>query len=360
VGETRFAVIMAGGPGKRFWPLSTSRCPKPFLALGSGGTLLQECYRRLRALLPAEHIFVIAAAAHDALVAAQLPELPAANRVGEAEGRDSAACIALGTALVAARCPAGSMAALPADQIIAPAESFARTLECLFDAVAARQCVGTIGIPPTEPAVRFGYVELGAAAGTFRGMEVARVARFKEKPSEDAAREYVRSGRFLWNAGIFVAPVAVMAAAMRRHCAPLGAALDEFERLLAAGVGPTEVTRRCYGALPKISIDYAVAEKLEEVITVRAPFAWDDVGDWRALGRHRERDADGNVVVGRHAGVATRNTIVYAPDLDVATLGVEDLVIAQKGKTLLVARADRLDELKSLVDKAGRQGWEDV
>ncbi len=358
--ETRFAVIMAGGPGKRFWPLSTARRPKPFLTLGAGATLLQACYRRLRLLLPADHIYVIAAEAHAAIVAEQLPELPAANCVGEAEGKDSAACIALGTAIVAARCPSGSVAALPADQIVSPEESFARTLESLFAAVEAQQCVGTIGIPPAEPAVRFGYIEVGASAGVYRGMEAHAVARFKEKPSEEAAREYVRSGRFLWNAGIFVAPVAVMSAAMRRHCAPLGAALDSFERLLAGGIDPTEVTRRCYGGLAKISIDYAVAEKLERVITVKAPFAWDDVGDWRALRRHRPADADGNVVVGRHAGVATRNVIVYAPDLKVATLGLEDVVIAHVGTTLLVARADRLDELKSLVDKAGREGWEEA
>jgi mannose-1-phosphate guanylyltransferase len=248
---------------------------------------------------------------------------------------------------------------LPADQIVTPDESFAHTLECLFDAVAAHQCVGTIGIPPAEPAVRFGYIEVGAAAGTYRGMEVTGVVRFKEKPTEDAAREYVRSGRFLWNAGIFVAPVAVMSAAIRRHCAPLGAALDEFGRLLGNGIDPTEITRRCYGALSRISIDYAVAEKLERVLTVRASFAWDDVGDWRALRRHRALDADGNVVVGRHAGVATHNTIVYAPDLNVATLGLEDIVIAQVGRTLLVARAERLDELKSLVDKVAREKWED-
>jgi len=360
VGENRYAIIMAGGPGKRFWPLSTSARPKPFLALDGRETLLRACYRRLRGLLPAENIIVIAAEAHAALVAEQLPELPPENRVGEAEGKDSAPCIALGTALVAARCPGGALATLPADQIIAPADAFARALECLFEATAAHECLGAIGIAPAEPAVRFGYLEIGPAEGRFGGMDVVRVLRFKEKPSAEAAAEYVRSGRYLWNAGIFVAPAAVMADAIRRHCAPLGEALDEFGRLLARGVDPTEVTRRCYGAAPRISFDYAVAEKAERVIAVHAPFAWDDVGDWRALRRHCAADADGNVVVGRHAGVATRNAIVYAPDLDVATLGVEDLVIAQAGRTLLVARPERLDELKTLVEKVAREGWEGV
>ena len=358
--NNRYAIIMAGGPGKRFWPLSTAARPKPFLALDGRETLLQACYGRLRALLPPENIIVIASAAHAALVAEQLPELPPENRVGEAEGKDSAACIALGTALVAARCPEGALATLPADQIITPAEEFVRALDCLFEAAAARQSLGAIGIKPTEPAVRFGYLEIGPAEGRFHGLDVLRVESFKEKPSAEAAAEYVRSGRYLWNAGIFVAPVAVMADAIRRHCAPLDAALDEFSRLLAAGVDPTEVTRRCYGAAPKDSFDYAVAEKAERVIAVPAPFAWDDVGDWRALRRHRPVDADGNVVVGRHAGLATRNTIVYAPDLQVATLGVEDLVIAQAGGTLLVARLERLDELKTLVEKVSREGWEGV
>jgi len=308
--ERLYAVIMAGGPGKRFWPLSTERRPKPFLRLFGPRTLIQACWSRLRTFLPPERIFVVAARSHEELVAEQLPELPPENRVGEAQGRDSAACVALGTALVADRDPDSVVAVFPADQVITPPEKFGRALVALAEATAAGSCIGTLGIKPTEPAVRFGYIEVGDPVGEFGGLPVHRVARFKEKPGPAQAAEYVSTGRYLWNAGIFVAPVAVMEEEIRTRSKPLGAALGEFKRLLAEGVSPTEVTARVYGQVPKISIDYAVIEKLEKVLTLKAPFAWDDVGDWRALRRHLPCDPDGNVSVGRHVSRRSSNTIV--------------------------------------------------
>jgi mannose-1-phosphate guanylyltransferase len=352
---------MAGGPGKRFWPLSTSRRPKPFLHLVGNETLLQACYRRLRSFLPAERIVVISSRAHLDLVEAQLPELPPANRIGEAEGRDSAACVGLGTALVASRDPEGVMAALPADQIIHPTGAFAGSIEALAEATSAESCLGTLGIEPAEPATRFGYVEVGEPAGTYGGLSVLRVAGFKEKPGKEEAVRYVDSGRYLWNAGIFVAPVRVLKHEIQKRFPPLGSCLEAFEKGFAAGEDPGDLTGRLYGAVPRTSFDYAVVEKLDRVLTLKAPFAWDDVGDWRALRRHLAADADGNLAVGVHAARDTRNCVVFAPDSVVATLGLEDVVVARAGKAILVARADRLDELKALVaDLEGREAGEEV
>ena len=350
-----YAVIMAGGPGKRFWPLSTARRPKPFLRLFGMQTLIQACWSRLREILPPDRIFVVAARDHEPLVAEQLPELPPENRVGEAQGRDSAACVALGAALVAHRDPEAIAAVLPADQVITPTGKFVGALKALAEATAAEACIGTLGIAPTEPAVRFGYIEVGERIGEFGGLTVHRVARFKEKPGPQEAQQYVSSGNYLWNAGIFVAPAAVMKEEIRTRFEPLGKALGEFERLLDAGVFPSDITERVYGDVPKISIDYAVIEKLEKVITLKAPFSWDDVGDWRALKRHMPGDSAGNVSVGRHVDAGSRNTIVFAEKKLIATLGLENVVVVEAEDGILVADQNSLDDLKGLVEAVERK-----
>ncbi len=350
-----YAVIMAGGPGKRFWPLSRPECPKPFLRLWGEKSLLQTCCARLKAVVPAENIIVIAAEKNRGLIGAQLPDIAPDNIIGEAEGRDSAACIALGAALVAHRNPEAELLVVPADQVIEPVEAFAGDVRALAAAVAAERCIGTIGIPPVEPATRFGYIQAGASSGTFRGKEVFSVSKFREKPGPEQARAYLASGDYLWNAGIFLAPAGVFKSEIRR-CEP---AFDPFfsqcGTLLEQGTDPSAMTARLYPLVPKLSIDYAVIEKLAKVVTLKASFQWDDVGDWAALTRYVPEDAEGNVVRGRCVSRDAARNIICVEDLQVAALGVEDLVIAQAGASILVARRDRLSELKELVNRIEEQ-----
>lgn len=354
-----YGVIMAGGPGKRFWPMSTAATPKPFLRLTGKDSLLQECYRRLRHFLPAQRILVIGAEAHLGLIAEHLPELPPENCIGEAQARDSAACMGFGTELVAHRDPDGILLAVPADQVIQPVEKFAETMQALAHAASSENCLATLGIPPSEPAVRFGYLEVGQGIGLYNGHEVSQVLAFKEKPELAIAESYLESGRYLWNGGIFVAPVKVLQEAIQTHYPPLGEMLPQFRERLSAGMNPTAITAELYNRIPRISIDFAVIEKLEKVVTIRADFDWDDLGDWRALRRYLPVDQQNNAVSGRHIGVDTQNTIVVAEGLKVATLGLDNVVVVQSGESILVARTDRLDDLKQLVsaiEKAEKDG----
>jgi mannose-1-phosphate guanylyltransferase len=353
-------LIMAGGGGTRFWPRSRQRRPKQFLALGTERTLLQQALDRLEGSVAPERIWVITAALHAAEVARQLPEVRPEQIVGEPAGRDTAACIAVGAALISREDPNATMVVMPSDHVIEPVQEFRRALHVAVQLAQEQpRALVTFGIPPTYPATGYGYLQRGEEAARRQGISVYRVRAFHEKPSADRAERFVASGEYFWNSGIFVWKAEAVLAELR---AQQPAIAEAAERIAAAWPTPQrqEVLAREYEALPRRSIDHAIMEQAGQVFAVQAPYRWDDVGAWLALERLNPQDAEGNTILARHLGLDTSGCVVVAePGRLIATVGVKDLLIVQDGETVLVAAKDREGDIKKLVEALRQRGWEE-
>lgn len=342
---------MAGGAGTRFWPLSTEERPKQFLALTEQRTLLQLSYARARLVVDPERILVLTNAAYTSIVAEQLPELPSQNIIGEPSRRDTAAAVALAALLTEQRFGQRAvMALLTADHIIAPPEEL-RT--ALIEAAEGCQsgALYTLAIPPTYPATGFGYLHLGE---TLEGHHLPhrRVVCFKEKPSLDLAAEFLEEGSYFWNSGMFVWTTAAILKEFERylpsHLATLRPVLQAHPRAIS-----TADLASAFAQLQRISVDYAILEKAQDVRAVVPNFTWDDVGGWRAVASYLPEDDLGNRCRGTVHHEQARGNLVFLDNSEesLLLLGVEDLIVVRAGTKTLVARRDRIDDLKGAVDR---------
>jgi mannose-1-phosphate guanylyltransferase len=353
------AMIMAGGGGTRFWPRSRRQRPKQFLTLSGERSLLQQAYDRLEAQVTPSGMWIITSAAHGEETARQLPEVAPDHIVGEPCGRDTAACIGLGAALIAAKDPSAIMIVTPADHVIEPVQEFGRAVHVAAQMAEEHpHALVTFGILPNYPATGYGYIHRGKEIANRQGIGVFRVQRFREKPDANTAEQFVASGDYYWNSGIFVWRAATILEALRQRQPRLHAAV---QRIAEAWPTPQRaaVLQREYAALDKISIDFAVMEHAEEVLVVQAPYRWDDVGSWLALERMHPQDADNNTILATHCGLKTTGCVIVAePGKLVTTIGVENLLIIQDGDATLIA--DRRDEgtVKQLVELLQKSGLE--
>jgi mannose-1-phosphate guanylyltransferase len=352
------AMIMAGGGGTRFWPRSRQRRPKQFLTVTGDRSLLQQAFDRIEPLA-AGRTWIITGQAYVEETAQQLPGVSRDHIVGEPMGRDTAACIGLGAALILKQDPTGVMVVTPADHVIEPARSFAQAVQVAAQmAEESAQSLITFGIPPSQPATGYGYIQRGEEVAKRQGISVFRVQGFREKPSLSLAQGYVNGGQYYWNSGIFVWRASTILSVLQQLRPQLYAAVL---RIAEAWSTPAqdEVLRREYPALEKISIDYAVMEKAREVLVVHAPFRWDDVGSWLALERMNPQDADSNTVLATHAGIETNGCVIVAePGKLVTTIGVSNLLIVQDGDSILIANRDEEGTVKQMVDLLKQRGLE--
>jgi len=353
------AMIMAGGGGTRFWPRSRVARPKQFLSFAGERTLLQGTLDRIEAQVPCERCWVITSAIHRDEALQQLPDMPANQVVGEPSGRDTAACIGLGAALIAKQDPDATMIVMPADHAIEPDQEFRRAVHA-----ATQLCdefpdaLITFGVRPTEPATGYGYIHRGEFAAQRQGVNASRVQAFREKPSREVAEKYLASGEYDWNSGIFVWKAQRILVELSRLKPKIHATV---QRIADAWGTPQRdsVFREEYSSVEKISIDFAVMEKAEHVLVVQAPYQWDDVGSWLALERRNPQDANGNTIQAMHVGINTSGCVIAADaGRLIATIGVSNLLIIQDGDATLVA--DRRDEatVKDLVAKLKSPGLE--
>jgi mannose-1-phosphate guanylyltransferase len=353
------AVIMAGGGGTRFWPRSRQQRPKQFLTLVGDRSLLQQAFDRIEAAIPPDCSWVITAAMYHDETARQLPALPPDRIVGEPCGRDTAACIGLGAALIARQEANATMLVMPADHVIEPVQEFRRAVHAVEQVIEEHpQALLTFGIPPTFPSTGYGYIHRGPEVARRQGVGVHRVLKFEEKPPHDRAERFVVSGEYYWNSGIFVWKAATILRHLAERQPKLHAAV---QRIAEAWATPEReaVLRREYEGLEKISIDYAVMEHAKEVLVVQAPYRWDDVGSWLALERMHPQDADRNTILATHCGLKTKGCVIAADAGHlVATVGVSDLLIIQDGNATLVA--DRREEgtIKQIVELLRKKGME--
>lgn len=355
-------MIMAGGGGTRFWPRSRQTLPKQFLRFRGDRTLLQDTLERVAAQVPPERTWIITATAHRSLAVQQAGQaVPPEQIIGEPIGRDTAACVGLGAALVARQNPDAALLVLPADHIIEPVQEFRRAVHAAVQFLHDwPDRLITFGIRPTYPATGYGYIQRGQVLGSRQQVLISQALAFHEKPDFDTAERMLASGEYFWNSGIFLWRAQTILDELERHRPALYAAVQS---IAAAWDGPQreDVFRHMYETLERISIDYAVmqeAGRQGRVLAVHAPFVWDDVGSWLALERHNPQDAAGNTVQGRHCGVETYNCVVVSdPDHLIATLGVHDLVIIQCGSATLVTTRQKEAEVKKVVEELRKRGW---
>jgi mannose-1-phosphate guanylyltransferase len=344
----RYAVIMAGGKGERFWPLSTSKHPKQLLALVGEKALIAQAVERLDGLIPPENVFVVTNA--DLVEATQkaAPMLPPENIVGEPIGRDTAAAVACGGALVGACDPNAVFAVLTADQVMGDLDVFKATLKGGMDLAEKNKILVTIGIQPTFPSTGFGYIESGADFAKAEGVQFKKAVRFVEKPALPKAKEYLASGKFFWNSGMFIWSVPTLSNAFAAYCPVMKTLMDELTVYAKRGE-IFQGLEKIYPTLGKISVDYALMEKADNIVMACGTFAWDDVGSWPALESHFPKDAGGNTLIGNCQQIDSTNNIIYSKDRLTAVIGAENLVVVQADGVTLVCPKDRAQDIKKMV-----------
>jgi mannose-1-phosphate guanylyltransferase len=351
---------MAGGKGERFWPLSTSRHPKQLLALVGDKPLIAQAVDRLQGLVPPEHVFVVTNADLVDATRAAAPLLPPENIVGEPIGRDTAAAVACGGALVKAKDKDAVFAILTADQVMGDLDVFSATLKGGMDLAEAHDILVTIGIEPDHPATGFGYIESGEFFMTQEGVEFRKAQRFVEKPDAVTAADYMATGKFYWNSGMFIWSVAALENAFAQHCPAMKALMDSLTAYAREGK-ITEGMNAAYPGLGKISIDYALMEKAENIIMACGTFKWDDVGSWPALESHFEPDENGNTCIGQVESLNASGNIVLSKDRLTAVIGVKDLVVVQaEGVTLICPKARAQDIKQMVVGLREKGGYDEL
>jgi mannose-1-phosphate guanylyltransferase len=349
-----YAVIMAGGKGERFWPLSTSRRPKQLLALAGGKPLIVQAVERLAGVIPPERVLIVTNESLVAPIRDLLGEGSPVGILGEPVGRDTAAAIAAGAAWIRRRDPEAVFCVLTADHVIGDLPVFRETLVQGLTLCAAHDVLMTIGIGPTEPSSAYGYIEAGAPWLSSGGIEFHRVRRFVEKPDADTAREYLATGRYAWNSGMFVWSVRSIRAAFAEFQPALAERLDAW----SACAGDAEfqaALERDFPDLRKISIDYAVMEKAPNIVMCKGAFAWDDVGSWPALESHLPADGQGNAVQGDVAAAGSSGNIVVSDGRLTALVGVRDLVVVQADGVTLVCDKAHSQDIKTLLAQLREQ-----
>lgn len=342
--DSLYVFIMAGGSGERFWPMSRAKTPKHLLKLLSDRTLLEETVRRIEGVVPLERIFILTNKTQADACCDALPFLPVSQIICEPAKRDTAPAAALATGMARARDPNAICALLPADSTIHDVEAFRRQLADAALTAAAQDSLLTVSIQPTYAATGFGYLELGKSLGKApNGSDILEVVRFVEKPDIDTAEDYVRSGTYGWNAGMFVWKSEIFLAECRKNVPELAVFIEAFP--------PTQVSAYLdanFPTLPKISVDYAIMEKADSVIALRAKFDWDDVGTWTALPAHLGRDAKDNTLRGPTSILDSHNNIVIANTRTVALCGVSDLVVVETDDAILVCHRAAVQRIKNL------------
>lgn len=351
ISPATYALILAGGSGTRFWPLSRNTRPKQLLQLFGEETLLEQTIRRLEGLVPLENILILTNAQQVEGVREVAHMLPAENIFAEPAKRDTAPAVALGIGLVAARDPNATMMVLPADQLIQDVDAYQAVMRDAIAVAEKSDGLVTIGIRPTWACPSYGYIERGERA-SIPGLEIEHrpreVKRFREKPAPDLAEQFLAAGGFSWNAGMFVWSLPTVIRQLSRHAPDLAHFVSEMRgsRDLDATIAAQ------FPHLSPISIDYALLEKADRVLNIEATFDWDDVGSWLSVANYLETSSGGNRVNQSVTELDSENNVIFnaRKGTRIALLGVDDLIVVQTEDALLIANRHQADSIKKLVD----------
>jgi mannose-1-phosphate guanylyltransferase len=351
--EHSYAIILAGGSGTRFWPLSRRRRPKQLVRLFGRKTLLEQTLERISPIIPPSRTYVFTSAEIASEVRRALPRVPRSQIIAEPAARNTAPTLGVAAHEILARDSEAVMVVLPSDHVITRTGEFHRTLEaaCRWASVEGRSVA--IGIKPTRPDTGYGYVRKGELAGRVRGRAIYKVEKFTEKPNHRLARRYLVSRRYLWNGGMFVWRAATLLANLERFEPRMAAGLASIAR--AGGARAHQPFRRLYPRLKKISIDFAVMEKISDVYVVPSELGWSDVGSWRVLYELRKKDREGNVRPSASLVFDARGNLIFSPRKFVMAIGIEGLAVIETEDALLVCSLERAQSVGRTVEELARR-----
>lgn len=336
---------MAGGIGSRFWPMSTPEYPKQFIdVMGVGKSLIQLTVERFKGICPKENFWVVTSEKYVDIVKEQLPQIPAQHILAEPEARNTAPCIAYACWKIRKEFPQANIVVTPSDALVIDTAEFARCIAVALEKTADSQAIVTLGMMPTRPETGYGYI---AAQGEADAKGICEVEAFKEKPDVETAKGYLAAGNYFWNAGIFVWNADTITNAIRRYAPQIAGVMDELEPALFTDKEAEEL-KRLFPTCEKISIDYAVMEKAEDIFVLPAEFGWSDLGSWGSLRTLLPQDEAGNVKVGGRVDMYNcRNCVVHAAEEKRVVLeGLDGYIVAEKNGQLLVCRLSEEQRIK--------------
>ena len=337
-------VIMAGGIGSRFWPMSTPECPKQFIdVMGCGKTMIQATVERFAPLCPMDNFWVVTGAAYVDIVREQLPDIPAENILAEPCARNTAPCIAYACWKIRTKDENANIVVTPSDALVIDAVEFRRVISRALEFTSSGRRIVTVGITPTRPETGYGYIQCEAGSAD----PICPVASFREKPSLDVAKAYQEAGNYLWNAGIFVWNVSTIVESIRSYVPDLAVKMDRMAEAFGTPA-ETDKVAEIFPTCEKISIDYAVMEKADYIYTIPGVFGWSDVGTWGSIRTLLPQDENGNAVVGENVHLyGCRRCIVHAPNASSVVLeGLEDCIVVERDGRVLVCRLSEEQRIK--------------
>lgn len=356
--EHYYAVIMAGGGGTRLWPLSRRLHPKQMIRLGSERTLFQQAFDRLEGVFPPERILVVTVADQAEVLRGQCPELPEENFILEPEPRSTAAVVGLAALAIRRRDPLATMAVLTADHVIPNVQRFRDLLGGAYG-LAQQGFLVTLGIQPTQPSTSYGYIQQGEGLGQYGGVSAFRVERFREKPDEATARQFLAAGDHVWNSGMFIWKVSLIWEEMAALMPALAGQLTKIDQVWDAPEF-RGLLKAYWDPIQPVSIDYGIMEKSAKVAVLpAADLGWNDVGSWDALFDVFPADENGNIVLeARHIGVDSHNTLVCADRSGrlIVTIGTEDLIVVETPDALMVCKRSEAQKVRELVNILKKSG----
>lgn len=343
------ALIMAGGKGTRFWPLSTEEKPKQFLKLIGDQTMLQMTINRVLPIIPIERIFICTGERYVDLVKNQVPNLPDRNIIVEPEGRNTAPCIALSALVVKRYYKNATMVVLPSDHLIKDENKFTNILIEANEFVNKNEnVIVTLGMKPNRPETGYGYIKYE----NWVESNVSKVEKFVEKPTIDKAKEYLKQGKYLWNGGMFIWKIDTIISEVKKYIPntyeALGAVETVDENLLQLLIDNN------YKNTDEISIDYAVLEKSDDIYVIPSEIGWDDIGSWKSIERYREKDENGNIITINTQVIESEQNMVINNTKKVVMIGVENILTIEKGDTIFVVNKNCMDNLKEYEKTVGQ------
>ena len=344
-----YCVIMAGGSGTRFWPLSTKKHPKQFLNIGWEKSLLEMTAERAFMLTNPERTIISTVKKYVDKIHSTLPEIPVQNILLEPIGRNTAPCIGLAALTISQINPDGIMVILPADHFIGDSQRFIWTLKAACSAASEDHLV-TIGIKPSKPETGYGYIQRGQLNSQKGGFGVFEVKRFVEKPNLEKAKEYLASGEYFWNAGIFAFKAKKILKEISIHLPDLYDGLMKINESLGSPL-EEKVTKEVFESLEGVSIDYGIMEKAENIKMLQGDFDWTDLGSWAAIPEVLESDENGNCILGKSKLMNSKNCVVYSPDKLVTIMGMDDIIVVNAPNAILVCPKSKAQDIKKIVNE---------
>ena len=346
----KVAVILAGGGGTRFWPLSRQNKPKQLINLSGNDIMLNDTVRRYESVISAANTVIVTNKSQSDLLYSILhPDVPRKNVLKEPVGRNTAACILYAALYIKKKYGDAIMVVLPSDHYFTDTKAFGRILDNTCDVAIKTDKLVTIGIKPSFPATGYGYINLNSKVKVDTPVDAYEVAEFVEKPQFEKAKKYVESGKYLWNSGMFVWKTSTILDNFERYLPRIYNRMMEGYEYLGTDK-EEDYIEKIYPSLQSISIDFGILERSDDVLVVPGDFGWNDVGSWDALGAIFPPDENGNIVKAKYIGLDTKNSIIYGNGRLITTIGIDNLIIADTDDALLICPKDKAQEVKKLVD----------